>query len=91
MASTAQGGEPRRSPSAAGTARVAPSCPRRDHVHRLHVPRRRTWTAIPGASVSLTMPGTLLAGLAVTSHNGNGMGAATFDTPLTGTALAAAG
>ena len=40
-----------------------------------------TWTAIPGASVSLTMPGTLLAGLAVTSHNGGQMGAATFDTP----------
>jgi len=27
-----------------------------------------TWTPVPGASVSLTMPGTLLAGLAVTSH-----------------------
>jgi outer membrane protein assembly factor BamB len=40
-----------------------------------------TWTAIPGASVSLTMPGALLAGLAVTSHNGGQMGAATFDTP----------
>jgi hypothetical protein len=40
-----------------------------------------TWTAIPGASVALTMTGTLLAGLAVTSHNGGLMGAATFDTP----------
>ncbi len=40
-----------------------------------------TWTAIPGASVTLTMSGSLLAGLAVTSHNGGQMGAATFDTP----------
>ena len=40
-----------------------------------------TWTAVPGASVSLTMTGTLLAGLAVTSHNGGTMGTATFDTP----------
>ncbi len=39
-----------------------------------------TWTAVPGASVGLTMTGTLLAGLAVTSHNGGQMGAATFDT-----------
>jgi outer membrane protein assembly factor BamB len=39
-----------------------------------------TWTAVPGASVSLTMTGSLLAGLAVTSHNGGQMGAATFDT-----------
>jgi outer membrane protein assembly factor BamB len=40
-----------------------------------------TWTPVPGASVTLTMPGTLLAGLAVTSHNGGAMGTATFDTP----------
>ena len=39
-----------------------------------------TWTAVPGSSVALTMTGTLLAGLAVTSHNGGQMGAATFDT-----------
>ena len=37
------------------------------------------WTAIPGASVGLTMTGSLLAGLAVTSHNASQMGAATFD------------
>jgi outer membrane protein assembly factor BamB len=39
-----------------------------------------TWTAVPGASVSLTMTGTLLAGLAVTSHNGGQLGTVTFDT-----------
>ncbi len=39
-----------------------------------------TWTAVPGASVGLTMTGTLLAGLAVTSHNGSAMGTVTFDT-----------
>jgi outer membrane protein assembly factor BamB len=38
------------------------------------------WTAIPGSSVGLTMTGTLLAGLAATSHNGGQMGAVTFDT-----------
>jgi hypothetical protein len=44
-----------------------------------------TWTAIPNASMGITMPGTLLAGLAVTSHNGGQMGATTFDTAtLTG-------
>jgi hypothetical protein len=40
-----------------------------------------TWTAIPGTSVPLTMTGTLLAGLAVTSHNGGAMDTVTFDTP----------
>ena len=44
-----------------------------------------TWTAVPGASVALTMTGTLLAGLAVTSHNGGQMGTATFDTPALST------
>jgi outer membrane protein assembly factor BamB len=39
-----------------------------------------TWTAVPGASVGLTMTGTLLAGLAVTSHNGSQIGTAIFDT-----------
>jgi regulation of enolase protein 1 (concanavalin A-like superfamily) len=43
-------------------------------------PDGTTWTAISGASVSLTMPGTVLAGLAVTSHNGGAMGTVTFDT-----------
>jgi outer membrane protein assembly factor BamB len=43
-------------------------------------PDGTSWTAIPGASVSLTMPGTLLAGLAVTSHNGGAMSAVGFDT-----------
>jgi outer membrane protein assembly factor BamB len=39
-----------------------------------------TWTAIPGASVGITMTGTLLAGLAVTAHNGGQQGTVTFDT-----------
>ena len=39
-----------------------------------------TWTAIPGASVSIAMTGTLLAGLAVTAHNGGQQGTVTFDT-----------
>jgi len=39
-----------------------------------------TWTAIPNSTVSLgSLSGTLLAGLAVTSHNGGALSAATFD------------
>ena len=46
-----------------------------------------SWTAIPGSTVSLSMSGTLLAGLAVTSHDGGAMGTVTFDTvTLTSTA-----
>ena len=39
-----------------------------------------TWTAVPGASVSLGITVPMLAGLAVTSHNGGVMGTVTFDT-----------
>jgi len=46
-----------------------------------------TWTPIPGASVSLAITGSMLAGVAVTSHNGGTMTTATFDTvTLTNTA-----
>ena len=38
------------------------------------------WTAVPGASVAMNMAGTVLAGLAVTSHNGGQWGTVTFDT-----------
>jgi outer membrane protein assembly factor BamB len=37
------------------------------------------WSAVPGSTVALSMPGTILAGLAVTSHNGGVLGTATFD------------
>jgi len=51
-----------------------------------------TWTAIPNASMGITMPATLLAGLAVTSHNGGSMGTATFDTAtLTGVLAVSSG
>ena len=40
-----------------------------------------TWTAVPGTSVALPMTGTLLAGLAVTAHNGGAIDTVTFDTP----------
>jgi hypothetical protein len=38
-----------------------------------------TWTPISGSSVKLNMSGSLLGGLAVTSHNANALGTATFD------------
>jgi outer membrane protein assembly factor BamB len=37
------------------------------------------WTAIPNSTVSITMPSTALAGMAVTSHNDGTLGSASFD------------
>ena len=39
-----------------------------------------TWTLIPGSSLSISMPSSILAGMAVTSHNTRALGTATFDT-----------
>lgn len=39
-----------------------------------------TWTAVPNSSVTISMSSTVLAGLAVTSHNTVAQGTATFDT-----------
>lgn len=40
-----------------------------------------TWTLVPGSSVTISsMTGSIMAGMAVTSHNGGLMGSATFDT-----------
>ena len=39
-----------------------------------------TWTAVPGSTVALSMPGSILAGLALTSHNQGVPGTVTFDT-----------
>ncbi len=38
-----------------------------------------TWTAIPGSSVTLNLSGTLLAGMAVTSHTVTAINTAKFD------------
>src|SRR5579885_1156477 len=38
-----------------------------------------TWTAIPDSTFTLDMPGPLMAGLAVTSHNAGRLGAVSFD------------
>jgi hypothetical protein len=45
------------------------------------------WTVIPGSSVTLALPSSLLAGLAVTSHNAGVLGTVTMDqvTPGVGT------
>jgi hypothetical protein len=37
-----------------------------------------TWTAVPGSSVTLSVSGAMLAGLAVTSHNGGSLSAVTY-------------
>src|SRR5207253_2898724 len=44
-----------------------------------------SWTAIPGSSVTLSMSGSLLQGLAVTSHNSAALSTVTMDTVTVGT------
>jgi len=39
-----------------------------------------TWTFIAGSSQTIALPTTVLAGMAVTSHNTSALGSATFDT-----------
>src|SRR5260370_42002119 len=39
-----------------------------------------TWTLVAGSSVTLSMSGPVLAGIAVTSHNSGVLGTVTFDT-----------
>jgi outer membrane protein assembly factor BamB len=46
------------------------------------------WTLVPGSSVTISsMSGSIMAGLAVTSHNGSLMGSATFNTVNVNTSL----
>ncbi|GLV58751.1 hypothetical protein KDH_55810 [Dictyobacter sp. S3.2.2.5] len=45
-----------------------------------------SWTAISGSSITLNMSGSILAGMAVTSHNSNALSTATFDTVSISTA-----
>jgi len=44
-----------------------------------------TWTLIPGSTTAMTMPGTLQAGLAVTSHNTSVLGQVAFGSVAIGT------
>ncbi|MBV9170573.1 MAG: hypothetical protein JOZ81_10855 [Chloroflexi bacterium] len=46
-----------------------------------------TWTPVPGSSVTISMTGTVLAGLAVTSHNTVDLSTVTFDTVTIGTSV----
>jgi hypothetical protein len=50
-----------------------------------------TWTAIAGSSVTMTMTGTLLAGLAVTSHHSGTLGTVTFTSVTVSTTSCPAG
>ncbi|HEX6477316.1 MAG TPA: hypothetical protein VF043_00620, partial [Ktedonobacteraceae bacterium] len=43
-----------------------------------------TWTLVAGSSVTLNMSGSVLAGMAVTSHNTGALGTVTFDTVSVG-------
>ena len=42
-------------------------------------PDGQTWTAVPGSTVALVMPGTVQAGIALTSHSQGNGGVVTFD------------
>ena len=46
-----------------------------------------TWNLVAGSSVTLNMSGSVLAGLAVTSHNGGALSTVTFDTVSFSTTL----
>jgi hypothetical protein len=46
-----------------------------------------TWTAVAGSSVTLSMSGPVLAGMAVTSHNSGVLGTVTFDTVSVSTTI----
>src|SRR5499427_7665249 len=48
-----------------------------------------TWTAVAGSAVTLGMSGSMLAGLAVTSHNTSAASAVTFDSVVVSTGAAA--
>ncbi len=47
----------------------------------------KTWTPVAGSSITLNMSGSVLAGLAVTSHNAKVLGTVTFDTVNIGTTV----
>jgi len=46
-----------------------------------------TWTPVAGSSVTLSMSGPVLAGMAVTSHNGSVLGTVIFDTVSVSTTI----
>ncbi len=46
-----------------------------------------TWTPVAGSSITLNMSGSVLAGLAVTSHNAKVLGTVVFDTVNIGTTI----
>ena len=45
------------------------------------------WTAVTGSSITISMSGPVLAGLAATSHNGSALGTITYDTVNISTTL----
>ena len=50
-----------------------------------------TWTLVPGSSVTISMSGPVLAGLAVTSHNNGSLSSVSFDTVSVSTPSCATG
>jgi hypothetical protein len=82
---TAQGAEAM-SIAVAGTAPVFLKASRSGNVFTAYSSTNgTTWTQVPGSTVTLSnLSGTLLAGLAVTSHNGGALCTASFRSVVVG-------
>jgi hypothetical protein len=78
---TAQGASAQQSAGFAGTVPVYLMVARSGTTYTAYTSTNGTsWTAVSGSSVTLTTSGSVLAGLAVTSHNASVLGTVTFDT-----------
>ncbi len=85
---TAKGGNAQQSAALPGTTPVYLAVSRTSNNYTAYTSTDgNTWTPVAGSSVTLSTSGTVLAGMAVTSHNIGVLGAATFDTVSVSTTI----
>jgi hypothetical protein len=85
---TAQGGSAQQSASLTGTVPAYLLVARSGVTYTAYTSSDgTTWTPVAGSSVRLNMSGSLLAGMAVTSHNAKMLSTVTFDTVRVSTAV----
>ena len=78
---TAQGGNTQQSASLTGTVPAYMMVARSSNTYTAYTSSNgTTWTPVAGSSVALNTSGSVLTGLAVTSHNASALGTVTFDT-----------
>src|SRR5205807_9029668 len=78
---TAQGGNAQQSASLTGTVPAYLMVARAGSTYTAYTSSNgTTWAPVAGSSVALNTSGSVLAGLAVTSHNASVLGTVTFDT-----------